>query len=91
MNLSLVVPATDDPPTLRRCRDAVGAASEPPDEVIVVTAPRGSGPAAARNDGAARATSTSRFEFDEFREPITSRTSTCASSSFAAHCRLEVA
>jgi Glycosyl transferase family 2 len=55
VKLSLVVPATDDPPTLERCLDAIRAASEPPDEVIVVTAPPGSGPAAARNDGAGRA------------------------------------
>ena len=40
---------------------------------------------------AARATSTSRFEFDELREPITSSRSTSSSSSFTAHCRLEVA
>jgi hypothetical protein len=40
---------------------------------------------------AARATSTSLFEFDELREPITSRTSMCSRRSFTAHCRLEVA
>ena len=39
----------------------------------------------------ARATSTRRFEFDELREPITSRRSTSVSISFTAHCRLEVA
>ena len=39
----------------------------------------------------ARATSTSRFEFDELREPITSSRSISASISFTAHCRLEVA
>ena len=44
-----------------------------------------------RGDAFARATSTSRFEFDEFREPITSRRSTSASRSFTAHCRFEVA
>jgi hypothetical protein len=38
-----------------------------------------------------RATSTRRFEFDELREPITSRRSISASISFTAHCRLEVA
>jgi len=56
VKLSLVVPATDDPPTLTRCLEAVRAASEPPDELIVVTTPRQAGPAAARNDGATRAT-----------------------------------
>ena len=44
-----------------------------------------------RRDVAARATSTSRFEFDELREPITSRRSISASMSLTAHCRLEVA
>ena len=49
--------------------------------------------AAARGAGtsAARATSTSRFEFDELREPITRRRSIWPSRSFTAHCRLEVA
>ncbi len=56
MRLSLVVPATDDPPTLDRCLAAVGAADVPPEEVVVVRQPRRAGPAAARNDGAARAT-----------------------------------
>jgi hypothetical protein len=56
VKLSLVVPATDDPPTLERCLEAVRSASEPPDELIVVTTPPRAGPAAARNDGAARAT-----------------------------------
>ena len=37
------------------------------------------------------ATSTSRFEFDELREPTTSSSSISASISFTAHCRLEVA
>ena len=56
MKLSLVVPATDDPPTLTRCLEAVRASSEPPEELIVVATPRRAGPAAARNDGATRAT-----------------------------------
>jgi GT2 family glycosyltransferase len=56
VRLSLVVPATDDPPTLERCLTAVRAAAEPPDEVVVVDEPSRSGPAAARNAGAARAT-----------------------------------
>lgn len=56
MRLSLVVPATDDPPTLERCLEAVRAAAQPPDEVVVVRLPPHSGPARARNNGAARAT-----------------------------------
>ena len=56
MRLTLVVPATDDPPTLHRCLEAVGAASDPPDQVVVVSEPRGAGPAAARNAGAGEAT-----------------------------------
>lgn len=56
MRLSLVVPATDDPPTLERCLAAVDAASEPPEETIVVREPPRAGPAAARNTGSDRAT-----------------------------------
>jgi GT2 family glycosyltransferase len=56
VRLSLVVPATDDPPTLERCLRAARAASDPPEEIVVVTHPPRSGPAAARNEGAARAT-----------------------------------
>ena len=55
MKLSLVVPATDDPPTLGRCLAAVHAADEPPDEILVVRTPPNAGPAAARNAGAGRA------------------------------------
>ena len=50
-----MVPATDDPPTLERCVAAIEAATDAPDEIIVVTTPPGSGPAAARNAGVARA------------------------------------
>ena len=52
--LTAVVPATNDPPTLAACLDAIAAADEPPEEVIVVT--EGDGPASARNAGAADAT-----------------------------------
>lgn len=52
---SVIMPATDRPPTMERCVDAILAADDPPDEVIVVDAPEGMGPAAARNSGAARA------------------------------------
>jgi GT2 family glycosyltransferase len=55
--LAAIVPATDGPPTLRRCIEAIAAADEPPNEIIVVDQPRGSGPAAARNAGVARARS----------------------------------
>lgn len=51
--LAAVVPATNDPPTLARCLDAIGAAEAPPEEVVVVQEPPGAGPAAARNAGAA--------------------------------------
>ncbi len=51
LTLALVIPATDDPPTLDRCLAAITAADDPPAEVVVVRSPRGSGPAAARNAG----------------------------------------
>jgi GT2 family glycosyltransferase len=54
--LSAIVPATNAPPTLGECLDAIRSADEPPDEVIVVE--EGGGPADARNRGAARATDT---------------------------------
>jgi GT2 family glycosyltransferase len=52
---SAIMPATDRPPTMDRCVEAILAADDPPDEVIVVDSPPGMGPAAARNAGAARA------------------------------------
>jgi len=51
--LSVVIPATDSPPTLGRCLAALGRSTEP-HEVQVVTDLPGSGPAAARNAGVAR-------------------------------------
>jgi hypothetical protein len=54
--IGVIVPATDGPPTLARCVDAIRDSSDPPEEVIVVTEPGGAGPAAARNAGAERAT-----------------------------------
>ncbi len=51
--LTVVIPATDDPPTLPRCLAALARCDEP-HAVQVVTTPRGSGPAAARNAGVAR-------------------------------------
>ncbi len=52
--LTAVIPATNDPPTLAACLDAIAAADEPPEQLVVVT--EGDGPAAARNAGAADAT-----------------------------------
>jgi GT2 family glycosyltransferase len=52
--LSAIVPATNAPPTLAACLEAIRSAEEAPDELIVVEE-RG-GPADARNRGAARAT-----------------------------------
>jgi glycosyltransferase involved in cell wall biosynthesis len=53
--VAAVVPATDSPPTLAACLEALEATAEPPEQVIVVSDPSGLGPAAARNRGAARA------------------------------------
>jgi len=53
--LSVIVPATDTPPTLRECLRAIDAADEPADEVIAVEHASRRGPAAARNEGAAQA------------------------------------
>jgi GT2 family glycosyltransferase len=52
--LSAVVPATDAPPTLAACLAAIGAAADPPEQVVAVT--DGGLPGDARNTGAARAT-----------------------------------
>ncbi len=49
--MAVVVPATNAPPTLERCLDAITAATEPPDELVVVSTPSSAGPAAARNAG----------------------------------------
>jgi len=51
--LSVVIPATDRPPSLERCLAALARSTEP-HEVAVVSAPAGAGPAAARNLGVAR-------------------------------------
>ena len=51
--LSVVIPATDRPPSLERCLAALARCAEP-HVVTVVTDPAGSGPAAARNLGVAR-------------------------------------
>jgi GT2 family glycosyltransferase len=51
--LDVVVPATDRPPTLRRCLAALESGTRKPDTLAVLTEPAGAGPAAARNLGAA--------------------------------------
>ena len=48
--LTAIVPATNSPPTLVACLDAIHSANEPPEEVVVVT--EAGGPAEARNAGA---------------------------------------
>jgi glycosyltransferase involved in cell wall biosynthesis len=55
-SLSVVVPATDRPASLDRCLAAIHAATDAPDEVIVVDGPLELSAARARNTGAARAT-----------------------------------
>lgn len=52
----MIVPATDHPPTLPRCRAALDDALGGDDEVIVVDGPPDLSAAAARNEGARRAT-----------------------------------
>ena len=53
--LTAIIPATNEPATLARCRDAIERAGSGPEEVIVVTEPPLAGPAASRNAGAGRA------------------------------------
>ena len=55
LSLSAVVPATNEPPTLSRCLEAIRGGARAPDELLAVTDPPGAGPAAARNQGAGRA------------------------------------
>jgi GT2 family glycosyltransferase len=52
-SLTVIVPATNEPPTLADCLAAIRGADEPPEELIVVE--EGGGPADARNRGAAQA------------------------------------
>ena len=51
--LAVVVPATNSPATLERCLAALGSSDRAPAALIVQRDPAGSGPAAARNRGAA--------------------------------------
>ncbi len=53
--LSVVVPATNAPPTLPLCLEAIRAALQPPEEILVVDEPWQTSPGRARNLGAARA------------------------------------
>jgi GT2 family glycosyltransferase len=55
LSVSAVVPATDAPATLDRCRAALAATERGPDEVIVIEGPAELSAAAARNAGANRA------------------------------------
>jgi hypothetical protein len=50
--LTAIIPATDAPATLADCRAAIGAASQPPEQVLVIEEPVGASPAEARNLGA---------------------------------------
>jgi GT2 family glycosyltransferase len=56
LRLSVIIPATDSPPTLARCLAAVSGAHDPPAEVVIVEHPAGASPASARNQGAQMAT-----------------------------------
>ena len=53
--LSVVVPASDRPPTLDACVAAIEAAIRPGDELLVITEPAGTSPARLRNVGAMQA------------------------------------
>ncbi len=53
--ISVVVAATNRPQTLERCLAAVRGGESPPAELLVIDQPPGTGPAAARNAGAGRA------------------------------------
>ncbi len=55
MRISAIVPATNEPPTLAACLEALRAASLAPDEILVATDPRRGRPSEARNRAAARA------------------------------------
>jgi cellulose synthase/poly-beta-1,6-N-acetylglucosamine synthase-like glycosyltransferase len=53
--LSVVIPATDGPMTLRLVTEAIERSVNPPEELIVIDSPQNLGPAAARNVGARQA------------------------------------
>ena len=54
-SLTVIVPATNDPPTLTTCTDAIRIAGNGPEQLIVVRDADRPGPAAARNAGALEA------------------------------------
>lgn len=54
--VSVVIPATDAPPTLDKCLQALRSGVDRPDETIVVSEPAALSAAAARNEGVRRAT-----------------------------------
>jgi hypothetical protein len=56
-SIAVVVPATDDPPTLSRCLAALQPQLDAGDELVVVDRADRPGPAAARNEGARGASS----------------------------------
>jgi hypothetical protein len=56
-SIGVVVPAGDQPATVDLCLAALSAGARRPDETVVQREPRGVGPAAARNAGAARSAS----------------------------------
>ena len=56
IRLSVVVPATDSPATIDRCRRAIESAHDAPEELFVVETAPDVGPAHARNAGALEAT-----------------------------------
>jgi len=55
VGITAIVPATDRPATLAICTDAIAAAADSPEELIVIEEPSELGPAAARNLAASRA------------------------------------
>jgi glycosyl transferase family 2 len=55
VRVSVIVPATNGPPTLEQCTAAVAGGEEAPDELLVVAEPRDANPARARNIGARKA------------------------------------
>lgn len=57
LSVAVVIPATDSPPTLDRCLDALRAGTAVPTEIVVVDDRSSAGPAAARNLGASRSSS----------------------------------
>ena len=55
LRLAVIIPATNKPPTLDRCLEAIHASTSPPEKVIVVEGPANDGPASARNSAVGEA------------------------------------